>query len=283
MNVKPTFLFIGPDKSGSSWLYEVLRQHPACYVPACKDIYFFDRYYDQGIDWYLSFFKDAPLQVQAVGELSHDYLFSPLAADRIKKHLPGVKLLTTLRHPVERSFSHYLYLVRSGITRKPFRKALEKFPELISQSMYDIHLSEYLRRFDPSQIKILYFDDLKSDPEAFAGNVFKFLGLSSEKTIQYSKRVRPASRPRSYFLARIGKFGATASRELGFPQLVGVVKNSRLTQLLYAPYSQKDRPQMDPAIREELSDLFEPSISRLENMFEVNLSHWLSNKQGGGR
>ena len=40
--MRPDFLYIGPDKSGSTWLYEVLRRHPEVFVPSVKDLYFFD-------------------------------------------------------------------------------------------------------------------------------------------------------------------------------------------------------------------------------------------------
>src|SRR5262245_51708602 len=94
---RPDFLFIGPDKCGSSWLFEVLRQHPLCFVPPAKDLYFFDRYYARGWAWYERHFAAAPTGCRARGELSHDYLFSPLAAERIAASLPEVRLLTILR------------------------------------------------------------------------------------------------------------------------------------------------------------------------------------------
>ena len=91
--MKPNFLFIGPDKSGSTWLYEILRQHPECYVPPIKDIYYFDKHYERGLNWYLSFFKHAELTHKAIGELSHDYLFSKTATDRIANDFPNIKMI----------------------------------------------------------------------------------------------------------------------------------------------------------------------------------------------
>lgn len=38
--MKPNFIFIGPDKSGSSWLYNIFKAHPEIFVPEIKDIYF---------------------------------------------------------------------------------------------------------------------------------------------------------------------------------------------------------------------------------------------------
>ena len=118
--MEPNFLYIGPDKSGSTWMYNILSQHPECYVPTIKDIYFFDQFYYKGIDWYLSFFKDASHNYKAVGELSHDYLYSKKAAERIFFHYPKVKLITCLRNPIDRTFSNYLFLIRNGITKLSF-------------------------------------------------------------------------------------------------------------------------------------------------------------------
>ena len=53
---RPNFLFIGPDKTGSSWMFHILSRHPDCFVPVAKDIYFFDRYYSKGMGWYLRHF-----------------------------------------------------------------------------------------------------------------------------------------------------------------------------------------------------------------------------------
>ena len=72
----PTFLYIGAARAGSSWMYEILREHPDVFVPLAKDIYFFDKHYDRGLQWYRSFFASAGGR-RAIGELSHDYYLRP--------------------------------------------------------------------------------------------------------------------------------------------------------------------------------------------------------------
>lgn len=48
MNKKgPDFLAIGPTKTGTAWLYQVLRRHPALKMPSLKEINFF-YYWEQG-------------------------------------------------------------------------------------------------------------------------------------------------------------------------------------------------------------------------------------------
>ncbi len=271
---RPDFLFIGPDKTGSSWLYEILRQHPDCHVPEIKDIYFFDRYYDRGLDWYLRQFHDAPEAARAVGELSHDYLFSPEAARRIHDDLPGVRLLTCLRHPVERTFSHYLYLVRSGLTREPFGKALDAFPELIRNSRYATHLEPWRALFDETRLKVLLFDDLVADSRAFAHEVFDHLGVPFIEELRYGQAVLPASRPRSHALARLAKTGANLARDLGLENWVGVLKRGTLARVLYRAYERDEKPLLDPDARARLARLFAPEVDRIEDWLRRDLSRW---------
>lgn len=272
--MKPNFLFIGPDKTGSSWLYELLRSHPQCFVPQCKDIYFFDRHYGRGLNWYLSFFTDAPADARAVGEISHDYLFSAPAVDRIQHDLPGVKLLTSLRCPAERTFSHYLYLVRSGMTRLPFDEALAKFPELIDNSRYYHHLSRFFDKFAANQIKVLWFEDLQRDPQGYGATCLRFLGLDPLPEYDYAKKIRSASRPRSYWLAKLAKLGANSARAVRLERLVGRVKNGWLAGVLYTPYAPAERPRMSSESRQRLTAVFRDDLLALERLLDVDLSHW---------
>ena len=79
VNRLPNFLYVGPDKAGSSWLHEMLLKHPDVYLTPAKDLYFFDRYYDRGPAWYAAQFRDAR-EREVVGEVCQDYLFHPEAA-----------------------------------------------------------------------------------------------------------------------------------------------------------------------------------------------------------
>lgn len=270
----PNFLFIGPDKSGSTWLYEVLRAHPMCFVPAIKDIYFFDRHYTRGLNWYARFFRSAPPEAVAVGELSHDYLFEPLAAERIAHDLPDVTLLTCLREPLERSFSHYLYLVRSGLTRVTFDEALDEFPELVDRSRYAEHLMVYLDRFPKGHVHVLWFDDLQRDPEYFARNVFEVLGVPFFDGFDYRATALPASRPRNWVIARSLKMGANTMRRIGAPAIVGRAKRSRWAKALYIPYEKGDKPKPSASATSRLRDAVRDDVERLERLLNVELSRW---------
>lgn len=270
--MKPNFLFIGPDKSGSTWIYSILRQHPECYIPRIKEIFFFDTYYETGIKWYMSFFKNAPKNVKAVGEICHNYLSSELAAERIFNDLPGVKQLCCLRNPVERSFSNYLFLVRNGLTRASFEEALDAFPELIDGSLYYKNLLKYYSIFNPSQIKVLLFSKLVKNPKEFAREMFDFLNINFDDSIEYDKKVLPASKPRSYYLAKIIKLGAVQARKMRMERLLSFVKEGFIPNILYKPYDSENKPKMKPETAEKLRLLFREDILATEKLLNRDLS-----------
>ena len=66
------------------------------------------------------------------GESSPYYMFHPLAADRIARDLPGVRLIVLLRDPVERAISAYTHEKARGFETETFERALELEPERIA-------------------------------------------------------------------------------------------------------------------------------------------------------
>ena len=55
----PNFLFIGPQKTGTTWIHEYLRLSGHVVLPrGVKETHFFDKYFDKGVQWYASHFKE---------------------------------------------------------------------------------------------------------------------------------------------------------------------------------------------------------------------------------
>ncbi len=266
--VLPNFLHIGPPKAGSSWLHEVLARHPNIFMTEAKELYFFDRYFDRGLPWYEAQFNNAGPEHNVVGEVCPLYLSSREAPQRIRSSLGDkVRLMVTLRDPVDRAFSHYLYLRKRGPAPNSFRDALERWPGLIYLGRYATQLRRYLRHFDQNLIYVGLFDDLRRDPQDFLDRVLAWLG-APPLTLGSTQRAPklPASRPRSVQVAHAVQSSAKWAREHDHARLVGRLKRSTIVQrFLYAPLGEA-RPAVsedDAAyIRKQLSS----EITALEEM-----------------
>jgi hypothetical protein len=131
----PGFLIVGAQRSGTTSLYRALSQHPAVLKAVLhKGVHYFDTSYSRGMGWYRAHF---PLKAHArrveratgsravTFESSPYYMFHPLAAERIARDLPGVKLLVLVRDPIERAYSAHAHESARGFETEPFERALE--------------------------------------------------------------------------------------------------------------------------------------------------------------
>jgi Sulfotransferase domain len=135
----PAFLIVGAQRCGTTSMYRTLSQHPAVAKAVWhKGVHYFDTDYARGPAWYQAHFplrararravRDLPGIVPVTFESSPYYMFHPLAAGRIARDLPGVKLLVLLRDPVERAYSAHAHELARGYETEPFGRALELEP-----------------------------------------------------------------------------------------------------------------------------------------------------------
>ena len=244
----PNFLHIGPSKSGSTWLHEVLIGHPEVYLSQAKDLYFFNRYYDRGPGWYREQFRGAQREQKIIGEVCPDYLSCAEAPERIHACLgPDVRLMVTLREPISRAFSSYLYLAKHGEAAATFRDTTKTSPELLEEGRYATHLRSYLRYYGREALYIGLFDDLQADPQAFLDGVTDWLGIARlPLSPEQLEAQLPASKARWLPLAVAAKYGANWVRRHDGADLVGSLKRSAVVQrMLYRPLG-ADKPEMAP-------------------------------------
>ena len=135
LRLMPSFILAGAQRCGTTSLYRALLSHPAVLSAAYhKGVNYFDVNYDRGIDWYRGHFPlnvTAAMRARGTNEspvtfdASGYYMYHPLAAERIGRDLPGVKVLVLLRDPVERAYSAYKHEYRRGFETESFERALQ--------------------------------------------------------------------------------------------------------------------------------------------------------------
>ena len=274
MSEVPNFLYIGTSKAGSTWIFKVLSWHPQIYMYSGKNLGFFSAHFENGWDWYLSHFYPEPHH-RIVGEVSHSYLASEEACDRIFEALPNVKLMVCLREPVQRTFSDYLDGIKNGKWHGSLEEELERTPSLINRSRYGTHLARYLEKFGRDQVHIGCFDELVSAPDRYAARVFEFLGVDAlEIPAGLQQKVLPAGTPRVRSIAMAAKRLSKMAKRAGLAGLRGKVKTSpTVRNLLYRPYTDHSRPTMPPATESRLRELMADEVERLDSVAGTDFRH----------
>ena len=206
---KPDFLVIGAQKAGTTSLYSYLSDHPQIAGSKPKEVHFFDggikpgdNRFERGEHFYRSHFPLKPVLKRNTKcfEATPLYLFHPLAADRIKKLYPDVKLIAILRDPVERAISQYFYTKQAGLEPLLLKEALEAEEDRLSDAIqshnyndesfihhsykargiYKPQLERFFSLFHKEQIIVIPSDDLFSKPYETLNQIFKFIDVNPD-------------------------------------------------------------------------------------------------------
>ena len=241
----PDFLIIGAQKSGTTWLWNEMRQHPDIFMPDRKELHYFSndgqiKFNDaNSMDWYQSHFKCSK-QAMRIGEATPSYLNRPCSAENIYKTIPNVKLIVILRQPANRAYSQWRMLRKKMVVPlnysflESFYCDLPKQVGMKKRGFYAQQLKIYYKVFNKDKILILFYDDLIKDYKGFLKQVYSFLNITSD------------------FLS------ATAHEFLKpFHHFEDIVP--------------KKIPLKD---KQEVTSYYRQSIGELELLLNMNLSHW---------
>ena len=257
---EPTFLYVGGSKCGSSWLFEILREHPDVFVPVAKDIKYYDVHKDRPVDWYLEFFAGAG-SAKAVGELTHDYFLDPAIAARIHGDFPNVQIIFSLREPADRTFSRWLYARVSDLPPEVSFGDYARRPAILRENDYLANLKPYFDRFPRHRIHVIYYDEFVAEPAMVVRALYRFIGVD-EFFVPPSlhRRVLAARQERLPGLGRFAYAFAQVLRGMGGANVVGAFKrDSVFDRLLYREMRQRPpMPESDIAwIRERFRGDYE--------------------------
>ncbi|MFW6119248.1 MAG: sulfotransferase family protein [Planctomycetota bacterium] len=195
VKAKPNFLVIGAAKSGTTSLCYGLSRHAEVFITDPKEPHFFSAHYDRGWDWYASLFSEGD-SCKARGEGSVSYTMEshqPDVARRIARDLPDARLIYIVRHPLRRIESGWRHKLRSNRTRLGLSESVEKFPGLISTSLYWRQISYYRDFFPDERIHVAFFEDFVEDQEAVLRDCWRFLGVDPDVRLKAAPEARNVS------------------------------------------------------------------------------------------
>lgn len=250
----PAFTILGAQKAGTTTLHYVLGQHPNISLPKRKELNFWGSpWADKHVsvrDFLFTYLRAMPLSdVRVSGESSPDYLYSAKAPRNMVRFLPRMKLIVSLREPIDRAASAYhnkkadksihRYL---DVSHRRLDDAFDSVPTFdalvldVNATLFQcpqhrhytlrrqgtcyvnpfVHFSLYDRYLDPwlrvgFTMLVLDYDDLKKAPFV----ITRFLGLPDfpfDTTLAYNTRTNRGVHPPG----RRPRIGARVSATRGY-------------------------------------------------------------------
>lgn len=183
--MKVDFIGIGGQKCATSWLHKCLEEHPEVCVPKEKETHFFTQHDEpqKYLEEYEKAFAECGSETVR-GEISTSYLAGENAPEHIHSLFPDMKLVVSLRDPVERALSHIRHLQSKNKLPNDIsaKAAVEEYPEIIEFGLYGKHLKRYLSFFSKEQLHVILLDDIKNNPKKVVRELYTFLEVSEEFT-----------------------------------------------------------------------------------------------------
>lgn len=264
--------YVGTDKAGSTWLHSRMASVPGASVSPAKDIYFFDTNYSRGVGWYLDQFP-VDSDTRTVFDISHDYMYSNAALERLRACPVLTQVLVSLREPSDRAISAYYYAAAYQRLPLDFWSAVDRIPKIVENSFYSQRLASLQDALGGERMTVQAFEQLKTEPVEFLNGFATVSGLSAMHAQHVDASKSRASREaRSTAMSALAKQGARLARRAGSPALVGRVKSSRAVESLLF----RDRQttlENEAELRIELAEFFAQDRERTLAMFP-DLGRW---------
>ena len=285
----PNFLIIGAEKGATTWLYAQLKEHPDIFLPKTKEAHFFNRYTSNleerkvfercGVAWYERLFRGYAGET-AVGEATPMYLCDPAAPARIRATVPEVRLVCSLRNPVDRAYSHYWMARRKGHTALSFEEAVaQRESRFIQRGLYGAQLARYYDLFPREQIHVLIQEEMMADPRSFLKALCRFLEVAPcyfDEAAGVAEREHRAGAPRSKTLLRwTGRVARAMRYTKGLDTVLDLVKKTGVAkQLKQLNRVQEAYPDLAPDLEVRLRSFYAEDVRRLEDGLGRRIKAW---------
>jgi Sulfotransferase family len=270
----PQFFGVGPARTATTWLHNVLA--PQINLPVTvKETRFLDMRYKRGWRWYRAQFN-IDHKKRSIGEIGPTYFHSDLARTRMKEHAPGARIICTFRDPVERLYSLYRYLRFHGSYSWSFEYAMTHDQEMIESARYAHYFSAWIRDFSRSQVLGTIYDDIERDTQAYVDAICDFIEIprftllpSQKARVNTSEDLRA---PTSYALLRFSNAMGAIAWALRFRSAFAFARSVSLKMLFFG--QGRELPPLNPDFAAELRKRLTPEIEQLESIIGRDLSAW---------
>lgn len=186
----PDFIIFGAQKSGTTWWFRLIEQHPGVVQPTNQrpELHFFDRLWaewptGEQIASYHRYFPRPAGKI--VGEKTPEYMNCAWVPPMVKLAAPDARAIVLLRDPVERYISGLSHMDRGGLVDaeddtgavRVFGDRVRVVTDAIERGLYATQIEWLLQQYPPERLLVLQYEACASDAATQLSRTFAFLGL----------------------------------------------------------------------------------------------------------
>ena len=271
----PNFLITGVQKAATSWIAVCLGEHPQIFIPERKEIFYFDKHYSRGLNWYEAQFSGWSGET-AVGEATPNYLYEPNVPERIYNTLGNIKIISRLRHTVDMDYFYFLRFVRRGLIPQDadFKTEFEQDGQfaLRTRGNYFEQIRRYSYYFPQEHHLIVFQEEMKARQSKTLQKCYALLEVDvNYRPKKMGELINPGDRVLLFhnYIYKIRKLLDKLPRNVRYK----IVKRASKVQERM-PELQKP-PRLDLDLRRELYEKhYAADVRQLSEFIDVNISFW---------
>jgi hypothetical protein len=199
----PDFVGVGAQRSGTTWWFRLLLEHPKIKRPArqkddlppfntAKELHFFNQFcgrpmLDEDVAAYHRQFPRRPGKI--TGEWTPRYMYDPWTPRLLARAALEAKILVLLRDPIERYRSGTLHQVHFTPQRGQEKIAVDA----VNRGYYAAQLRRLWTFFDREQVLVLQYERCREDPLGQYARTLRFLGVRDDFVPEEVERPRGRS------------------------------------------------------------------------------------------
>lgn len=290
-NNKANLFLVGASKCGTTFLHDLLAQHPNIYMSKPKELFHFTKNNShQNTNKYNEFFKDGK-NLKYRGESTPAYLETTFFKDipkKIYEYNNYSKIIILVRSPFARLESVYSQTLSTGhfkqekyypgqVMDMDFKHAVMNYPPFIEATKYWTHISNYQKYFSDKNIKVILFEDLIKNKDEVLMNLCNFLNLDQSYNFDYSAaRKNPKSSKKIYSTLPKNIVTATPNKIRKFiPKkiqlfILKIIKRLFLKNIPLNIWEKKTK--------DEIHKIMLPEVTKLYEYLNIDDDPWSFNK-----
>jgi len=294
----PTFAIVGAQKSASTFLQKQLQSHPDIFLPGGELATFEDpNYADYDPESFSSHFTPGR-NVEEIGLKRPSYLHEPAVPERLAEHLPEIRLIVSLRDPINRAISAYFHQVRQNFAplvdvNQGLEKILkgrwsEKYPrtsQIIEYGKYYQQIERYLKYFDRESLYLTTYRAVTTRSEDVLGSIQDFLKVNPKSFTglsDSSANVGLYSKPRLLVARLVNRIRfeyfhngqrMRPMKNIGLLKKITVRGLRNLNRHILQLF-ETGQPSLQTDVRGELVSYYRDDAERLRSTFDLDVDHW---------